>query len=157
LRKSLDAIRADTELQAVSHWNLAQQFRSEFEVPTTAFHARQLYHKRTCQDGVEKLFKTRQNGESYVSKTRELNHQEHCFRINVMIAQASQAQGKELKRIIIKIKLERAQLKVERDRMNFLKDILLNYANAVSTVCAAADVVRFLNPCHWYGTTFSTF
>lgn len=74
-----------------------------------------------------------------------------------MIAQASQAQGKELKRIIIKIKLERAQLKVERDRMNFLKDILLNYANAVSTVCAAADVVRFLNPCHWYGTTFSTF
>ena len=35
---------------------------------------------------------------------------------------------------------------MEEDRMIFMKDTFLNYANAVSTVCAAADAVRFLSP-----------
>ena len=44
---------------------------------------------------------------------------------------------------------------MEEDRMKFMKDAFLNYANAVSTACLAADAVRFLDPL--YKTTFSTF
>jgi len=35
---------------------------------------------------------------------------------------------------------------MEEDRMKFMKDTFLNYGNAVSTVCAVADEVRFLSP-----------
>jgi len=183
----LDDIRADTELQAELHLLLAQQLRSEFEVPTTTFHARQLHHKGTQQAGVEKLFKDKLYRESHFSKTHEIYEQE-CVGINVMEAQTTLVQGKELERI--STKLERAKVVVhvkergyanflmalketameweqewksfcdtcqdmEEDRMKFMKDTFLNYANAVSTVFVAAGAVRFLGPL--YNTTFSTF
>ena len=177
LRKSLDAIRADTELQAEHHLLLAGELRSKFEVPTATFHARQLHHKKTRQAGVEKLFNAKLYKEFYFSKTRDIYEQE-CVRINVMEAQTTLVQGKELERI--STKLERAKVVVhvkergyanflmalketameweqewksfcdtcqdmEEDRMNFMKGTFLNYANAVSTVRAAADTVRFLS------------
>lgn len=176
LRKSLDSVRTETELQAGFHLNLAQQFRSEFEVPTTAFHARQLHHKKTYQAGIEKEFKTKQTQESYVNKARE-KYEQDCVRINSFTAQASLVQGKDLEKI--NLKLERTQQTVqtnerefanfskalhetvmkweqdwksfcdscqdmEEERMDFMKDNLWNYANAVSTVCVADDAVRFL-------------
>jgi len=176
LRKSLDAIRTETDLQASYHLNLAQQFRTEFEVPTTAFHARQLHHKKTYQAGIEKEFKTKQTQESYVNKARE-KYEQDCVRINSFTAQASLVQGKDLEKI--NLKLERTQQTVqtnerefsnfskalqetvmkweqdwksfcdscqdlEEERMDFMKDNLWNYANAVSTVCVADDAVRFL-------------
>ena len=176
LRKSLDAVRTETEFQAGFHLNLAQQFRSEFEVPTTAFHARQLNHKKTYQVGIEKEFKTKQTQESYVNKARE-KYEQDCVRINSFTAQASLVQGKDLEKI--NLKLERTQQTVqtnerefsnfskalhetvmkweqdwksfcdscqdlEEERMDFMKDNLWNYANAVSTVCVADDAVRFL-------------
>jgi len=176
LRKSLDAVRNETDLQAGYHLNLAQQFRTEFEVPTTAFHARQLHHKKTYQGGIEKEFKTKQTQESYVNKARE-KYEQDCVRINSFTAQASLVQGKDLEKI--NLKLERTQQTVqtnerefsnfskalqetvmkweqdwksfcdscqdmEEERMDFMKDNLWNYANAVSTVCVADDAVRFL-------------
>ncbi|KAF9529776.1 hypothetical protein CPB83DRAFT_789607 [Crepidotus variabilis] len=171
LRASFDTIRSETERQASYHSNLAQQIRTELEAPSTAFHSRQLQHKKTFQSAIEKEFKTKQTQESYVNKARE-KYEQDCIRINSFTAQASLVQGKDLEKI--NLKLERTQQTVqtnerefsnfakalndtvqkweqdwkgfcdscqdmEEQRMEFMKDNLWAYANAVSTVCVADD------------------
>jgi hypothetical protein len=143
------------------------------EAPTTAFHARQLQHKKIHQSGIEKEFKTKQTQESYVTKARE-KYEQDCVRINSFTAQASLVQGKDLEKVILK--LERTQQTVqtnerefsnfakalaetvqkweqdwkifcdscqdmEESRMEFMKDNLWCYANAISTVCVSDDEV----------------
>ncbi|KAJ3499608.1 hypothetical protein NLJ89_g10081 [Agrocybe chaxingu] len=171
LRVSLDTVRSEIERQAGFHLNLSQQIRTELEVPTAAFHSRQLQHKKTYQTGIEKEFKTKQTQESYVNKARE-KYEQDCVRINAFTAQATLVQGKDLEKI--NLKLERTQQTVqtnerefanfakalqdtvqkwetdwkgfcdscqdmEEDRMEFMKDNIWTYANAVSTVCVADD------------------
>jgi hypothetical protein len=106
LRKSLDTMATETVSQARFHLILAQQFRSEFELPTTAFHARLLYHKATHQADIEKLFKTKQYWESCINEAREKYEQE-CAQIKSLKAQASLVLGKD--REEMNIKLERIQ------------------------------------------------
>ena len=169
----------ETESQAKFHLILAQQFRSGFELPTTAFHARLFHHKTTHQAGIEKLFKTKQIWESCVNEAREKYEQE-CAQIKSFKAQASLALGKDREEIGIKLELiqktnqtqehELSDFSIalnetvikweqdwksfcdscqdlEEDRMNFLKNSLCSYANAVSKTYMADIVVRFLTPC----------
>lgn len=177
LRNSIDTIRVETERQAGFHLNLSQQVRSELEMPTTAFHARQLQHKKIHQTAIEKEFKSKQTQESYVNKARE-KYEQDCVRINSFTAQASLVQGKDLEKI--NLKLERTQQTVqtnerefssfakalaetvqkweqdwksfcdscqdmEENRMEFMKDNLWSYANAISTVCVSDDEVCLLS------------
>ncbi|KAF8161378.1 hypothetical protein B0H34DRAFT_653929 [Crassisporium funariophilum] len=171
LRNSFDTVRLETDRQAGFHLNLSQQIRADLETPSTAFHARQLHHKKTYQTGIEKEFKAKQTQESYVNKARE-KYEQDCVRINSFTAQASLVQGKDLEKI--NLKLERTQQTVqtnerefsnfakalgdtvqkweqdwkafcdscqdlEEQRMEFMKDNLWSYANAVSTVCVSDD------------------
>jgi hypothetical protein len=170
----LETVRSETERQASFHSNLAQQIRTEFEAPVTAFLSRQLQHKKTYQVAIEKEFKTKQTQESYVNKARE-KYEQDCLRINSFTAQASLVQGKDLEKINLKLErthqtvqtnerdfanlakvLQETVLKWEQDwkrfcdscqdledqRMEFMKDNLWSYANAVSTVCVTDDEVR---------------
>ena len=176
LRNSLDTVRMETERQAGFHLTLSQQIRSDLEAPTTAFHSRQLQHKKTYQNAIEKEFKTKQTQESYVNKARE-KYEQDCVRINSFTAQASLVQGKDLEKI--NLKLERTQQTVqtnerefssfakalaetvqrweqdwkvfcdgcqdmEESRMEFMKDNLWAYANAISTICVSDDEVGLL-------------
>ncbi|KAF8806630.1 hypothetical protein BYT27DRAFT_7101863 [Phlegmacium glaucopus] len=171
LRNSCDTIRIETERQAGFHHTLSQQLRSDLEIPTSTFHARQLHHKKTYQTAIEKEFKTKQTQESYVNKARE-KYEQDCVRINSFTAQASLVQGKDLEKI--NLKLERTQQTVqtnerefsnfakalaetvqkwehdwktfcdscqdlEENRMEFMKDNMWTYANAISTVCVSDD------------------
>jgi len=173
LRNSCDTIRMETERQAGFHHTLSQQLRSDLEAPTSSFLARQLQHKKTYQNAIEKEFKTKQTQESYVNKARE-KYEQDCVRINSFTAQASLVQGKDLEKI--NLKLERTQQTVqtnerefssfakalaetvqkweqdwktfcdscqdlEENRMEFMKDNLWAYANAISTVCVSDDEV----------------
>jgi len=156
---------------------MAQQIRTEFEAPVTAFLSRQLQHKKTYQAAIEKEFKTKQTQESYVNKARE-KYEQDCLRINSFTAQASLVQGKDLEKINLKLErthqtvqtnerdfanlskvLQETVQKWEQDwkrfcdscqdledqRMEFMKDNLWSYANAVSTVCVTDDEVRILD------------
>jgi hypothetical protein len=155
---------------------LAHQIRSDLDGQTTAFHNKQVHHKKAYQAGIEKQFKERQTQESYVNKARQ-KYESDCLRINSYTAQSTLVQGKELEKL--HLKLERAQQTVqanerdyanfakvyadttqkweqdwkafcdncqdlEEERMEFMKDNLWAYANAVSTVCVSDDEVRFL-------------
>ncbi|KAG6918864.1 hypothetical protein DXG01_010927 [Tephrocybe rancida] len=171
LRNSLDTIRLETDKQAGYHAKLASDVRNELESTSTAFHAKQLHHKKTYQAGIEKEFKNKQAQEAHVSKARE-KYEQDCVRINSYTAQSSLVQGKDLEKVTLK--LERAHQTVqanERDfanfakilqdttgrweqdwkafsdscqdleeqRMEFMKDNMWAYANAVSTVCVSDD------------------
>lgn len=172
----METVRSETERQASFHSNLAQQIRTEFEAPVTAFLSRQLQHKKTYQAAIEKEFKTKQTQETYVNKARE-KYEQDCLRINSFTAQASLVQGKDLEKINLKLErthqtvqtnerdfanlsrvLQETVQKWEQDwkrfcdscqdledqRMEFMKDNLWSYANAVSTVCVTDDEVRTL-------------
>ncbi|KAF9012600.1 SH3 domain-containing protein [Cyathus striatus] len=159
LRNSLDNLRVETEKQAECHRILAEQIRTELEVPTSEFHMKQVKHRRTIQASVEKKFKVKQTQEAYV-------------RINAYSQQSQYMQGKDLERITMKLQRARQTVQAnERDLANFqkvlldllpdweadwkefcdscqdleeeridhLKDIMWAYANAVSTVCVKDD------------------
>ena len=174
LRVALDTVKLETERQAQSHLQLAQQFRAEMEAPTAAFHNRQLQLKKQHQTPIEKEFKNKQAHEAHVAKARE-KYEQDCMRINSFTAQMSLVQGKDLEKI--SVKLDRAQQTVqvnekefsnftkileetvhkweqswksfcdvcqdiEEQRMEFMKDNIWGYANAVSTVCVSDDEGR---------------
>ncbi|KIM36406.1 hypothetical protein M413DRAFT_78247 [Hebeloma cylindrosporum] len=117
LRKPLDAVRTETERQAGIHLDLAQQLRSEIGISTTAFHARQIYHKNTYQARIEKQLKIKQIQQSYVNKAREKCEQDSIW-INAFTAQASFVRGKNLEKI--NLKLERAKEAFQTNEREFL-------------------------------------
>ncbi|KAF8885969.1 hypothetical protein BD779DRAFT_1646363 [Infundibulicybe gibba] len=116
LRHSLDTLRTETDKQAGCHLNLAQQIRTELEVPVGLFHQKQLQHKKGYQAAVEKEFKTKQAQEVQVGKAKE-KYEADCVRINSYTAQSSLVQGKDLDKITLK--LERAQQTVLGNQRDF--------------------------------------
>ncbi|KAJ8508192.1 hypothetical protein ONZ45_g9509 [Pleurotus djamor] len=170
LRNSFDTLRLETDKQATSHLNLANQIR-ELEGQSATFLNKQVHHKKVYQGSVEKAFKAKQTQESYVNKARE-KYEADCIRINSYTAQSTLMQGKDLDKI--RLKLERSQQTVqsnerdfanfakaladtthkweqdwkvfcdlcqdlEEDRMEFMKDNMWAYANAISSVCVSDD------------------
>lgn len=170
----MDTLRLETDKQATSHLELAQQVRTELENPVSAFMTKQISYKKTYQAAIEKAFKAKQTQESYVNKARE-KYESDCLRINSYTAQSTLVQGKDLEKV--QLKLERAKQTVsanerdfanfsralqdtvnkwekdwkgfcdgcqdlEEERIEFTKDNMWAYANAVSTVCVSDDEVR---------------
>jgi len=117
----------ETECQAEFHLILAQQLRSGFELPTTAFHARLLHHKKTHQAGIEKLFKKKQIWESCVNEARE-KYEQGCAQIESFKAQASLDLGKV--REEMDIKLERIQ-KTNQTQEHELSDFSMSLNETV--------------------------
>lgn len=152
---------------------LAARIRSEIEAPTTRHLAKQLAHRKSVQNVVEKKFKQKQTQESFVVKARE-KFEGDCTRITSYSQQINTTQGKDLERL--QAKLKRAQQTVaanekdfatfsktlaemqpsweaewkdfcdtcqdlEEERVEFMKDILWFYANAISTLCVSDDEV----------------
>ncbi|KAG6382140.1 hypothetical protein JVT61DRAFT_783 [Boletus reticuloceps] len=171
LRNSIDTLRLETDKQAGSHSQLAQQIRTDLEGQVGAFVSKQQHHKKVYQTAIEKEFKVKQTREQHASKARE-KYESDCLRINSYTAQSTLVQGKDLEKI--HLKLERAQQTVqvnendyaqftrvlqetmqkweqdwkafcdtcqdlEEERMEFMKDNIWAYANAVSTVCVSDD------------------
>jgi hypothetical protein len=161
LRKSLDSMAAETDSQAKFHLILSQQFRSELEIPTTAFHARLLHHKTMHQAAIEKLFDIKQTWEQRVNQVRENYKRIKSFKDVLGIEQfhSIQTYGREWSNS--RIALQETVIKweqscksfcasfqdMEENRMDFVKGNLLNYANAVSKTYVADAAVRFLSPC----------
>ncbi|KDQ28851.1 hypothetical protein PLEOSDRAFT_1096412 [Pleurotus ostreatus PC15] len=120
LRNSFDTVRLETDKQASSHLQLANQIR-ELEGQAATFLNKQVHHKKVYQTSIEKAFKAKQTQEAYVTKARE-KYEADCLRINSFTAQSTLMQGKDLEKI--RLKLERAQQTVqtnERDFANFAK------------------------------------
>lgn len=103
--------------------SVATQIRTDLEAPTAAFNARQVKHKKSSQNAIEKEFKNKQIQESYVNKARE-KYEQDCLRINSFTAQASLVQGKDLEKI--NLKLERTQQTVQTNEREFA-----NYSKAL--------------------------
>lgn len=129
---------AETYRQAGFHLDLAQQFRSRFEIPTIEFHARLLHHKMTHQASIKKLFKTKQTWESCVNEAREKYEQEYA-RIKSFKAQASLVPRKDRKKI--NVKLERIQKTIQtnaQELSNFsmaLKETVVKWEQDWKSFC----------------------
>ncbi|KAL4068736.1 hypothetical protein V8B97DRAFT_2008657 [Scleroderma yunnanense] len=171
LRNSIDTLRLETDKQAGSHIQLAQQIHSDLEGQVAVFAAKQQQHKKVYQAAIEKEYRVKQTREQHAAKARE-KYESDCVRINSYTAQSTLVQGKDLEKI--HLKLERAQQTVqvnendyaqftrvlqetmqnweqdwkafcdscqdlEEERMEFMKDNMWAYANAVSTVCVSDD------------------
>ncbi|EDQ99468.1 uncharacterized protein LACBIDRAFT_316405 [Laccaria bicolor S238N-H82] len=144
LRNSLNAVKFETERQCGIHLNLAQQIHSDLESPAAAIYTRRLQHKKVAQAAIEKDFKTKQTQETYANKARE-KYEADCMRINSYTAQSSLVQGKDMKKVSIKV--ERAQQTVqinERDFANFskaLQDTFTSDPQTISTMGTCGQTV----------------
>jgi hypothetical protein len=95
---------------------LAQQIRTELEMPSTEFQTKQLSHKKIYLTIVEKQVKAKQLQESHVDKARE-KYEQDCVKINSYTAQSSLVQGRDLEKI--QLKLERAKQTVQANEREF--------------------------------------
>ncbi|KAJ7133685.1 hypothetical protein C8R43DRAFT_1022755 [Mycena crocata] len=153
LRNSFDTIRAETERQASFHQTLSQQVRADLEAQTSAFHTKQQHHKRTYQTAIEKQFKAKQQQEAYVTKLGLVQGKD-AERIHLKLDRAQQTVvsnerdfanfARALAETAAKWEQEWKVFcdscqDLEEDRLEFTKDNMWAYANAVSTVCVSDD------------------
>lgn len=123
LRNSLETLRLETEKQAASHLQLANQLLQELEHPTAQF-LQQVNRCRVFQASLEKKFEVKQRQEAYVNKARE-KYEADYSRIHSYTQLATSTQGKDLERM--QLKLQRARQTVianERDLAKFTKALL---------------------------------
>ncbi|KAF9550611.1 hypothetical protein CPC08DRAFT_699235 [Agrocybe pediades] len=124
LRNSLDTLRIETEKQAQSHLELANQIRLDLEGPTAEFHQKQINHRRTVQAPLERKFKEKQVQESYVKKSRE-KYEADCLRINSYTQQATYMQGTDLQKVQQKLQRTKQTMQGnERDFAKFTKELM---------------------------------
>ncbi|KAF8963615.1 hypothetical protein BDZ97DRAFT_984324 [Flammula alnicola] len=124
LRNSLDTLRIETEKQAETHMELANQTRLDLEGPTAQFHQKQINHRRNVQAPLERKFKEKQVQESYVKKSRE-KYEGDCLRINSYTQQATYMQGNDLLKVQQKLqRTKQTMLGNERDFTKFTKELL---------------------------------
>lgn len=68
LRSSLDVMRGEVESMGKAHQAIAHQMKSELEEPLTAFAGGMKERRKIVQNGVEKLFKIKQQQTQAVNK-----------------------------------------------------------------------------------------
>ena len=68
LRASLDVMRGEVESMGKAHQAIAHQMKSELEEPLTAFSGGMKERRKIVQNGVEKLFKVKQQQTHVVNK-----------------------------------------------------------------------------------------
>ena len=72
LRSSLDVMRGEVESMGKAHQTIAHQMKSELEEPLTAFSGGMKERRKIVQNGVEKLFKVKQQQTQVVNKVRKV-------------------------------------------------------------------------------------
>ncbi|CAE6513113.1 unnamed protein product [Rhizoctonia solani] len=121
LRNSFDTVRFETDRQAGSHMNIAQQIKRELEQPVADFIAKQAAFKKSVQGPIEKLFKTKQTQENHVNRTRE-KYESDCIKINAFTGQSALVQGRELDKLHLKLEKLQETVKInEREFSNFVR------------------------------------
>jgi len=68
LRASLDVMRGEVESMGKSHQAIAHQMKSELEEPLAAFSGGMKERRKIVQNGIEKLFKVKQQQTQVVNK-----------------------------------------------------------------------------------------
>lgn len=71
LRASLDVMRGEVESMGKSHQGIAGQMKSELEEPLAAFAGGMKERRKIVQNGVEKLFKVKQQQTQTVNKVNK--------------------------------------------------------------------------------------
>ncbi len=71
VRASLDVMRGEVESMGKAHQAIAHQMKSELEEPLTAFSGGMKERRKIVQNGVEKLFKVKQQQTQAVNKVCE--------------------------------------------------------------------------------------
>lgn len=75
LRVSLDVMRGEVESMGKSHQGIAGQMKSELEEPLAAFAGGMKERRKIVQNGIEKLFKIKQQQTQNVNKVyQNLGH-----------------------------------------------------------------------------------
>ncbi|KAG9048880.1 hypothetical protein FS837_011789 [Tulasnella sp. UAMH 9824] len=139
LRVALDTLRAETDAQAAQRLTVVQTMKRDIETPSSDFIGKQNYHKKIFQASIEKSYEAKQTQEKYVEKAREKSQQ---------TVQASEKDHQNLVRALgdtckrweeeWKTYCDQSQA-LEEERIEFIKDVVWAYANAVSTVCVSED------------------
>lgn len=68
LRASLDVMRGEVESMGKAHQAIAHQMKSELEEPLAAFSGGMKERRKIVQNGIEKLFKVKQQQTQVVNK-----------------------------------------------------------------------------------------
>ncbi|KAF8171874.1 SH3 domain-containing protein [Pholiota molesta] len=163
LRISLDTVKLETERQSGFHMGIAQQIRTDLEAPTAAFNARQIHHKKTYQTGIEKEILCQQIAREIRTGCLRINsftaqaslvQGKDLEKINLKLERTQQTvqtnerdfanYSKALQDTVQKWEQDWKSFcdscqDLEEHRLEFMKDNLWAYANAVSTVCVADD------------------
>ncbi|KAG8914243.1 hypothetical protein FRC00_000242 [Tulasnella sp. 408] len=144
LKAALDTLRAETDAQAAQRLTVVQTMKRDIETPSSDFIGKQNYHKKIFQASIEKSYEAKQTQEKYVEKAREKAQQ---------AVQASEKDYQNLARALEdtgkrwegewKAYCDQSQA-LEEERIEFIKDVVWAYANAVSTVCVSEDEVPSL-------------
>ncbi|KAF7322227.1 Ste ste11 protein kinase [Mycena kentingensis (nom. inval.)] len=142
-RASLIALALETRAQGVSHEELASQIRNDIEQQTTDFIDRLTHEYSLYHTPLDNQLKSKQLAEEAAARARRRYENSSVMFRNQQIVELSQsmtalreatARWQDLWKEFCDYMQSR-----EEDRMEFLKDIVWFYANAVSTVCVAVD------------------
>ncbi|KAG8926429.1 hypothetical protein FRC00_002915 [Tulasnella sp. 408] len=141
LKAALDTLRAETDAQAAQRLTVVQTMKRDIETPSSDFIGKQNYHKKIFQASIEKSYEAKQSQEKYVEKAREKAQQavQASEKDYQNLARALEDQGKRWEGEW-KAYCDQSQA-LEEERIEFIKDVVWAYANAVSTVCVSEDEV----------------
>ncbi|KAL6718946.1 formin-binding protein [Lecanora helva] len=109
LRASLDVMRGEVESMGKAHQAIAHQMKSELEEPLTAFSGGMKERRKIVQNGVEKLFKVKQQQTQVVNKSRD-RYEQDCLKIKGYLAQGHMVMGQEERKN--KAKMEKTQIQL---------------------------------------------
>ncbi|KAL9129541.1 MAG: hypothetical protein Q9217_002028 [Psora testacea] len=109
LRASLDVMRGEIESMGKSHQSIAGQMKSELEEPLAAFAGGMKERRKIVQNGIEKLFKTKQQQTQAVNKSRD-RYEQDCLKIKGYLAQGHMVMGQEERKN--KAKMEKTQIQL---------------------------------------------
>ncbi|KAK4696241.1 hypothetical protein P7C71_g1641, partial [Lecanoromycetidae sp. Uapishka_2] len=109
LRASLDVMRGEVEAMSKSHQGIAAQMKSELEEPLGAFAGGMKERRKIVQNGIEKLFKLKQQQTHAVNKSRD-RYEQDCLKIKGYLAQGHMVMGQEERKN--KAKMEKTQIQL---------------------------------------------
>ena len=102
-------MRGEVESMGKAHQGIAGQMRSELEEPLSAFAGGMKERRKIVQNGIEKLFKTKQQQTSSVNKSRD-RYEQDCLKIKGYLAQGHMVMGQEERKN--KAKMEKTQIQL---------------------------------------------
>ena len=102
-------MRGEVESMGKAHQGIAGQMKSELEEPLSAFSGGMKERRKIVQNGIEKLYKTKQQQNSMVNKSRD-RYEQDCLKIKGYLAQGHMVMGQEERKN--KAKMEKTQIQL---------------------------------------------